>query len=296
MNLLKDKREQENEAPWSQGQNLDFTIPQETPKRPGDRGLPRQRRTRKGSSQNMVLAALLVLLIVLLGYYVGVVKPKQAMKAAGSDEAAVADTLGEQQLPPSVETKQKEEEPAVSEPPKTVEAPPPSLDVKTSVGAAAAVLRNALQACGENGRITAFVLDDQSFSIEMETGGAVTQTVVDAFRAGLPTIVSVNNPAVQGRSVMFTGTATVQATSAGVLTYEAWEAGLKQMAGKTGLQVVSLSLQSGRVLFAKFRGSLESCVNLLQELAKDSASERIDKIIISAIPANDYSIVLRIQM
>ncbi|MDZ7314524.1 MAG: hypothetical protein ONA69_00805 [candidate division KSB1 bacterium] len=295
MNLLKDKREQENEAPWSQGQDPDFTIPQEPIKRPGFTRGANKRNSRKGSSQNMVLAALLVLLIVLLGYYVGVVKPKQAMKAAGSDEAAVADTLGEQPLPPSVETKQKEE-PAVSEPPKTVEAPPLSLDVKTSVGAAAAVLRSALQACGENGRITAFVLDDQSFSIEMETGGAVTQTVVDAFRAGLPSIVSVNNPVVQGRAVMFTGTATVQAINAGVLTSESWEAGLKQMAGKTGLQVVSLSLQSGRVLFAKFRGSLESCINLLQELAKESASEKIDKIIISTIPTSDYTIVLRIQM
>ncbi len=69
------------------------------------------------------------------------------------------------------------------------------------------------------------------------------------------------------------------------------------MAGKAGLEIVSISsLQSDRFLFAKFRGSMQACHHLLNELGQESIVKEIDKIIISVLAANDYSFALHFQL
>lgn len=294
MNLLKDKRDDERQAETTvfkpvSSEDFGADIKSESKRVTYSTA---EKSTAKRFPSLLFVAALLILAMVIL--YFGFFKNREVTTVADAEPPVIlSDTTKDTTavLPASA---------AETETVKTAVSADTGDQTDSATLLLAADLMQVIQNTLAPGRrVTAFFLDEGSFSAEIETGSLEdAKSLYATIQQSLPATTKLTSSApVIGATTLLSGIFTPTVTAGNGLTRDEIEQRLKETARTTNMSVVSLSIEGSakeqKFVFMKIEGSFENSRLFVEKLAQSHMRVSVSKLIL--MPASDqrYTFVLR---
>ena len=281
MNLLRDKRDDERPAEAAP----DGSLSEDQFQPAGDDRAEKSaaKSGSKSTFSTLLIAAAIFIVAVLITYF-GFYKPKEGQRLTDANQStAQVDSSGET----TSETATAEDE-STNKAVEQVSAEESSVTAESSMSTASGVMQTIQEALG-SGQVTAFFLDDGSFSAEVEAESATgAQDVYNSLESSLPAGSKLTSAEPTGSHALITGSFNAGSASEPTgLAKSDIDTELRQSAADAGTTVSSLSVDApaGEQAFVVMRlsGSFESCQAFVTALAEKSWNVSISKMIFTIL-------------
>lgn len=291
MNLLRDKRD--DERPLETTSEGSLSEDQFQPAEARIKEKPVQKREKSKNTLSTLLIAAAIFIIAILVTYFGFYKQKEGGELPGAATTAEIDsseTIVESGSPAETTASDVTQT-------QTRQAAPGESSLKT----ASDVMQNIQNALG-SGRVTAFFLDDGSFSAEVDAASVDEATgIYNAVKSALPAHASLTSSAPTGPNALIAGAFDAGSVSQpSGLSKDEIDSALRQLSNDAGTTVSSLAIDApaGEQSFIVMRvtGSFEICRIFVEKLSQKSWNVSVSKLILLPGVGDGYTFVLRFYM
>lgn len=293
MNLLRDKRDDEQPVNAAPDGSLSEDQFQEAGPGGAEQSVVKQKKS-KNTFSTLLIAAAIFIIAILITYF-GFYKPKEGSRVADSKTSSAqvdsttdsADAVAiSNDSDVSGEQSNNSRAQATGEP---------------SLITASDFMQNIQNALG-SGRVTAFFLDEGTFTTEIDAGSVGGATsVYNSIKSALPMHAKLTSSAPTGAHALISGSFDARSVSDPTgLSKDEIDNELRQMAGDAATTVSSLNVDApeGEQSFVVMRisGSFDACRVFVDKLSQKDWSVSVSKLILMPGSGDVYTFVLRFYM
>ncbi|MBN1479830.1 hypothetical protein EH223_18145 [candidate division KSB1 bacterium] len=292
MNLLKDKRDDERHAePTAFAPVSSEDVTSDAESMPKETGYE-EKRPVQNSRTALFIIALVVLAVVVI--YFSFFKPREGAVVSESEPpVAMSDSAKDTTatVPVAEETPTAETE---------VSAEITDLTDQSSLAVASLIMQTIQNSLTSGQRVTAFFLDEGSFSTEVEANSLEdAKAIYRTIQQSLPALTKLTSSApVNGLTALLSGTFTPTVTAVGNgWTRDEIKKLLEETARTANTAVTSLSIDGStdeqKFVFMKIEGAFDNCRVFIDKLSQTNMKVSVSKLILMPASAGRYTFVLR---
>lgn len=297
MNLLRDKRDKEKPIDAADFSPVasEEPFPESSPTSEEPRF---EKKPERKSKLGTLFMALVILVAAVLITYFGFYKPKEGGVVSESPPSLSQVDSTDKKVQDGSVTEESLEQDQIER-----TTMPMQQDGASSLRLASELLNTLQNAVSGTNRVTAFFLDEGTFSAEIAAGSVDgAKRVYDTIKSNLPANVTLTSSApVSNSSALVSGSFTPQAASGGAeLSADEIEQEIRQIASGATTTVSSLSIEPAddgqNFVVMRIEGSLESCRRFVERLAAKNLTVNVSKLILMPGTSGLYTFVLRFYL